>query len=209
MEIATTRPKCAPLWGLLGQWQLRAGNLAEARKAFETAKSANAKFVAADISLAELDYRENRPDAARQRLTAVVSADPKNVPALLLLANLEEAAGNRAGSITRYRSVLGVESSNVLALNNLAYTLAGESPDETFKYAQQAAEIAPDAFCPGHPGGGLLPQRALQPGRNASEGGDCQGTHPAAPVSPREVLCEVGRPGAGRENHASRAATGS
>ena len=41
--------------------------------------------------------------------------------------------------------MLGVESSNLLALNNLAYTLAGESPDEALKYAQHPAEIAPDA----------------------------------------------------------------
>ena len=93
MEIATTRPKSAPLWGLLGQWQLRAGNLAEARKAFETAKSANAKFVVADLSLAELDYRENRPDAARQRLTAVVSADPKERACVAVIGKPRGSSG--------------------------------------------------------------------------------------------------------------------
>ena len=144
-KIATARPKSALLWNLLGQWYLSNDNLTEARKAFESAKSADGKFVAADLALAELDHRENRTDAVRQRLTAIVAADPKNVSALLLWATLEEETGNRAGSITRYRSVLGVDSSNLFALNNLAYMLARERPDEALKFAQQAAEIAPDA----------------------------------------------------------------
>ena len=38
-----------------------------------------------------------------------------------------------------------MDGSNVVALNNLAYTLALSDPDVALKYAQQAAELAPDS----------------------------------------------------------------
>jgi tetratricopeptide (TPR) repeat protein len=61
-----------------------------------------------------------------------------------LLAQLDEQGGNRAGTIARYRAALAVDSSNLGALNNLAYYLAQQNPDEALPLAQQAAEIAPD-----------------------------------------------------------------
>ena len=92
-----------------------------------------------------LDIREGRTDPAKQRLTAITQADPKNVAALLVLANLEENAGNQPGAAARYRAVLDVDGSNLLALNNLAYSLATSDPDEASKLAQRAVELAPDS----------------------------------------------------------------
>src|SRR5256884_3371512 len=86
VELADGHPKSAPLQFLLGEWYLRAGELAKARKAFETAKAADPKKLDADLALADLDRREKQVDAASQRLTRVVTADPRNVPALLRLA---------------------------------------------------------------------------------------------------------------------------
>ena len=40
--------------------------------------------------------------------------------------------------------MLAVDSSNLGALNNLAYYVAQQNPDEALPLAQQAAEIAPD-----------------------------------------------------------------
>ena len=40
---------------------------------------------------------------------------------------------------------LALDSSNLIALNNLAYALEGSQPDEALKYAQQAGELAPDS----------------------------------------------------------------
>jgi tetratricopeptide (TPR) repeat protein len=144
IELATGHPKSAPLHFLLGQWYLRAGELAKARKAFEAAKAADSKQLDADLALADLDRRERKPDAARQRLTGLVTVDRRNVPALLRLANLEREVGNQSGAIARYRAVLDADGSNLLALNNVAYTLAVDDPDEALKFAQKAAEIAPD-----------------------------------------------------------------
>jgi Tfp pilus assembly protein PilF len=119
--------------------------LAEARKSFEAAKSADSRFLQADFALARLDIREGRTDQAKQRLTAITQDDPKNVAALLVLANLEEDAGNQAGAAARYRTVLDVDGSNLHALNNLAYTLAASDPVEASKLAQRALELAPDS----------------------------------------------------------------
>jgi tetratricopeptide (TPR) repeat protein len=143
-EIVAYRPKSAPLRHLLAEWYVDTGNLMEARKALEAALTADPVFLPAELALAEIDRKENRMDAARERLTAIVRANPNHVATLLLLAEVEQTAGDRDGAISRYRSVLTVDSSNLVALNNLAYQLATENPDEALKFAQQAAEAAPD-----------------------------------------------------------------
>ncbi len=143
--LAAAHPSSAPLQHLLGQWYARTGNAAGARKAFANARAADPHFVAADLSLAELDIQEGRNDAARQKLGAVLTADPNNVPALLLAAQADDGAGDHAAVIARYRAVLNVDRSNPIALNNLAYALAPNDPDEALKLAQQAAEVAPDS----------------------------------------------------------------
>jgi predicted Zn-dependent protease len=143
-EIAAEQPKSASLQSMLGEWQMSAGKLGEARNAFEAAKAADPNLHSADLALAEIDRRQNRPDAARKRLMEVAAADPKNVPVLVELAAMEEGAGNSSGAIARYRSILAVDSSNLFALNNLANALATQNPDEALKFAQQAAEAAPD-----------------------------------------------------------------
>ena len=144
-EIAAAHPNSAPIQQLLGQWYARAGNLAESQKAFEKAKAADPNFVAADLSLVEVDLREGRNAAARQKLTSVLAAAPTNVPALLLAARADDAAGDHAAAVARYRAVLGVDGANLVALNNLAYMLATDNPDEALKFAQQAAERAPES----------------------------------------------------------------
>lgn len=141
--LATARPKSAPLEDLLGKWYMTFGNAHEARKAFEDAHQRNPKFEAADIAIAELDRRENHFDAARQRLTWVLAANARDLPALLLLGDVEGQAGNRAAAIAKYRAVLELDRSNLFALNNLAYFLAFDNPDEGLAIAQQAVGLAP------------------------------------------------------------------
>ena len=137
-------PKSAPLAYLLGEWYLNNKNSPAARKAFESSVAADPKFLAGSLVLAQLDYRENRLDAARQELRGTLAVDPKNVPALLMMGTIAGDMHNKEEAIQQYRAILAIDSSNVMALNNLAYTLAVSDPDEALKYAQQAAELAPD-----------------------------------------------------------------
>jgi tetratricopeptide (TPR) repeat protein len=144
-EVASARPSSAPLQNLLGRWYLRSGNLAAARQACEAAKAADPQFLPADLSLGEIDIREGRNVAARQRLDAIVSANPTNITALLLSAQADDQAGDTAAAIARFRTINSLDSSNPTALNNLAYMLAPNAPDEALTYAQKAAEMVPDS----------------------------------------------------------------
>jgi tetratricopeptide (TPR) repeat protein len=128
----------------MGQWYLKNGQLAQARSAFEAALTGDPNLVSAAINLAQIDNTEHRVDAARQRLQAVVAKQPRNVYALLLLAGIAAEAGDRAGEIAAYRSVIGIDNSNAFALNNLAYALAPDNPDEALELAKRAVELAPD-----------------------------------------------------------------
>jgi len=142
--LAAAHPGSAPLEYLLGEWQLKTGNQAAARKAWESAKTADSRFFQADFALAELDRRENHAETARRRLDSVLAADPKNIAAMLHVARLCEEQGNDAEAIRFYRSVLTVQPSNSAALNNLAYHLVPINGDEALSLAQQAAESAPN-----------------------------------------------------------------
>jgi len=64
----------------------------------------------------------------------------------LHLGYLEAKSGNYPQAIEHCRKVVETEPTNVVALNNLAYLLADhtDQPDEALKYAQRAAELAPD-----------------------------------------------------------------
>lgn len=74
----------------------------------------------------------------------MIAANPKNIDARFLMALLNEGSGDHKGAIESYRAVLGIDSSNLFALNNLAYGLATEKPQEALRFGQRAAEIAPD-----------------------------------------------------------------
>ena len=144
-EIARSHPNSAPYQHLLGLWQTKVGNRAGARQAFEAALAADPAFVPAELALADMDRNENHSDAAAQRLNRVLARDPKNNGALMLMAELDMAAGNRNDAIARYRTVLSSNPTNVMALNNAAYLLAFDNPDEALTLAQRAAEAAPDS----------------------------------------------------------------
>jgi tetratricopeptide (TPR) repeat protein len=143
-ELAQGHPRSAPLQNLLAQYYLASGRPAQARQALEAAKAADANFIQADLALAGIDYQEKHLDQARLHLVTVLSIDPRNVQALLTEAGIDSETGNRDGAITEYRAVLDADGTNLFALNNLAWILATDRPDEALKYAQQAAELAPD-----------------------------------------------------------------
>ncbi len=144
-ELIERQPKSARLRALLAKYYLAQGQQEEARQAYEAAKSADPSFTEAGLALAQMDLREKRIDSARQRLTNVLEAEPRNIPALLMLASIDAETGNRNSAIARCRAVLDIDRKNVFALNDLAWNLAVDDPDEALKYARQASDIAPDS----------------------------------------------------------------
>ncbi|HXI38634.1 MAG TPA: tetratricopeptide repeat protein [Bryobacteraceae bacterium] len=146
-EYARQHPKSAPVQQFLAELLMADGHRAEARTALMAAKAADPKFTRADLALAQLDIAEGHVNEAAQRLSTLLAQNPKNPPAQLMLAGIEDSRGNRTAAIGGYKKILETQPDNLLVLNNLAYDLAEnkEQQDEALRYAQKAAELAPDA----------------------------------------------------------------
>jgi tetratricopeptide (TPR) repeat protein len=142
--MAAWHPGSAPIQFVLGRVLSGLGDWAAGRKAFEAAIAADPKFSTARLALAAMDLSENRLDPARQGAGSVIAADPGNAAALLVAAVTESQSGNTAAAIARYRSMLDIDGSNVLAMNDLARLTARDNPEQALKLAQQAVELAPD-----------------------------------------------------------------
>ena len=137
-------PRSAVLHHVLGQWLLAKGERAGARDAFTTAVTLNPGYTQATLALAELDLSAGNTESARSALTRVLAASEYNTAARLMLAGIESQAGHGPAAVANYRAVVETDGSNLVALNNLAYLLAKDNPDDALRYAQLAAEYAPE-----------------------------------------------------------------
>jgi len=75
-------------WNYRGIAYLGKNDFARARDSFGQALKLNPAFFPAAANLAQLDLKDQQPDAARQRFEGVLKADPKNLNAMLALADL-------------------------------------------------------------------------------------------------------------------------
>ena len=79
-------------------------------------------------------------------LEQATSVDPRLAGAQLLLASLYERSGATEKAIERYRAVIAAAPSNIMALNNLAFSLATTRKDalpEALTLARRANTLAP------------------------------------------------------------------
>jgi Tfp pilus assembly protein PilF len=145
-EHAAAYPKLAGVQHALGVWLQRTGAKAEARVAFQAAKAADAALWSSDVALAAIDLADNDLAAAKTRLQPLIDHPRAGIQARALLATTEDRMHNPDAVIAHYRKILEAQPDNVLALNNLAYTLSEQanSPDEALKYAERAKELAGD-----------------------------------------------------------------
>jgi uncharacterized protein (TIGR03790 family) len=82
---------------------------------------------------------------ARKTLDEAVAADPGFAAGQFQLALLYDGEGDHDAAIQHYRKVLAVQPNNVIALNNLAYSMAvyKKLPEEARPLAQRASTLAP------------------------------------------------------------------
>jgi predicted Zn-dependent protease len=122
------------------------GDLSGARAAFQESKRLDPNSMAASFGLVQVDVAEGKLDAARDLLTAMVSREPRNVGALSALAEVESKAGHAGTAAGYYDRILQEDSTNVFAMNNLAYILAdtGADPDRALALAQKVKEMVPE-----------------------------------------------------------------
>lgn len=85
------QPASPVLHNLRGGAYLGKGDLANARKSFEQALVIDPAFMPAAKNLAQIDMRDNKPDAARKRFQSVLAKDKNNFGAMLALAELAAA----------------------------------------------------------------------------------------------------------------------
>lgn len=72
------------------------------------------------------------------------TAQPENPLAWQTRADIALTQGNESRASSHYREVLSIQPGNVLALNNLAWTLRDVDPEQAVALAQRANELAPD-----------------------------------------------------------------
>jgi tetratricopeptide (TPR) repeat protein len=144
-QYAAKKPKSPTLGSLIGIWQAQTRHLPEARQAFLDVIAANPNYMPARLALADIDVSTGNTDEARRALREVLTSQPDNIQAAMRLGSLELIAGNRSAAREHYQHVVQVDPDNSEALNNLAYTLADDKPDEALKYAQSAVERAPNS----------------------------------------------------------------
>ena len=117
---------------------------AKARVSFERALQISPALLPAAEALAEIDTREGKPDAMRQRTEAILKHDSKHLGALLTLARLDAAAGRQAESVARIRLALSAHPNAINAMLMLAQTqLQFGNAAEAVITAQQAAKAYP------------------------------------------------------------------
>lgn len=143
-QLAVAQKNAPSVQLLTGQWYMKNGQMADARKAFETALTDDAEFAPAAMNLAGINIRQHHFKAARQLLEEVTQRQPHSLPAFLLLADVDRQMGDRRDEISAYKSALAIDNSNEYALNNLACAIAPDDPDQAQRLAEQAVAIAPE-----------------------------------------------------------------
>jgi tetratricopeptide (TPR) repeat protein len=145
-QAASRASHAAPVQRFLGEFLLAHGHREQARTAFERARTLGGGSIDYELPLIHLDIAEGRLAAARDALSGVLAKYGDNVTAHLWLGHVLDLIGEKTAAIEQYRLVIASDSSNVSALNDLAYLLAdfAHSPDEALPYAQRAAELAHD-----------------------------------------------------------------
>ncbi len=125
-----------------GELAIREGNSEAAvdfyRRAHDVAGSASSA-----ISLASALHRAARTEEAVRLLEAFIDGHPDAIEANHTLGDLYLAQGRTNDAAGAYKSVIERDPGAVDALNNLAWILRSDSPDEARKYAEQAVALRP------------------------------------------------------------------
>lgn len=97
--LAKTQPNNAAVLDLKGQAYVGKKDLTAARAAFDAALKVQPSYFQSAANLAQLDLRDDKPDAAAARVKAFLAANPNSVDAMSALATMA-AAQNRTQETT-------------------------------------------------------------------------------------------------------------
>lgn len=144
-QSVAQRPKELKLRLYLATWLLENNREAEGRQALEEAKLVAPGNPKPDMLMAGWDIQTGKLDAARQRLTKLVTGDTGNIDAHMMLGDIEDTAEHHTQAVQHYRRVLDLDPNNVRAMNNMAFNMALDPTmlDDALKFGQRAKELAP------------------------------------------------------------------
>ena len=133
---------------LRGRALLLKQDTAGARKAMDRVLTIDSDYFPAIELLAQLDNADKRPDAARERLDAVLKKNPANVQAHLALLRLRIANGadKKEQASLLQAAVAAAPQSQPPRLLLVEYHLRNKEPKEALTVAQQAVAALPNDF---------------------------------------------------------------
>ncbi|WP_119418580.1 XrtA/PEP-CTERM system TPR-repeat protein PrsT [Desertibaculum subflavum] len=199
-ELKENAPSSAVAPVLLGESYVQAKKYGEAVAVFRqirTEKPSNAIL----IREAEALNADKKGAEARNLLEGWLKDNAGDQAVRLALAGMHLQAKNEPAAITQYEAVLAAAPNNVLALNNLAWSLRERDGARAVTLAARAAELAPNAAEVLDTYGWLLvlrnePAKAIEPLQKAA-------SIPNAPAPVRYHLAAA-LAGAGRKDEARR-----
>ena len=139
-------PKNPAPYQLRGTALLGKKDRTAARTQFEKALEVNPVYLPAATALAQLDFADQKPDAAKSRFESVLAKEPKNTTALLALAELRGRTGGSASDVTAMITKAVSASPNEPAprVALIGHLLRNKDAKGAQKAAQDALAAIPD-----------------------------------------------------------------
>ena len=139
------QPKSPLVWNYRGAAYLGKQDMARARDSFYQALKIDPAFFPAAANLAQLDLKDNRPDAARQRFEGILKADPKHLNAMLALAELALRGKDEKAYVSWIEKAATAQPQALqpkIALSR--YLLAKGDKNKALAAAREAVDAQPD-----------------------------------------------------------------
>jgi tetratricopeptide (TPR) repeat protein len=144
-EQIKRNPGNAGMFMLLAELQVQAKQLKQAEDSANQVLTLDKNNVPAMVLLAQLQAADGSPDKAIPLYQRAIELAPRDFRLQVSLGGIYERLGNWQEAQSTYQKVLGLDSENALASNNLAYLLLehGGSPNVALTLAQTARRGLP------------------------------------------------------------------
>ncbi len=134
------------VWNYRGAAYLGKQDTARARDSFERALKLDPTFFPAAANLAQLDLKDQQPDAARQRFEGILKADPRHLNAMLALADLSLRNRDEKSYVNWLEKAAAAHPQALQPRVALArYLLAKGNKNKALAVAREAVDAQPDS----------------------------------------------------------------
>lgn len=139
------RQNSAAILSMRGQAYLGKNDLPNARKSFEQALAIDPLFYPAIARLAQLDLRDNKPEAARKRFEGILDKDKNNLNAMMALAELAALQNQEKDYFDWLEKAAKANPTAIPPRAALVrYHLAKNAPQKALAVANEAVTANPD-----------------------------------------------------------------